>query len=54
MAEARLRVRKPWAMVPPKGVNELLVLGQAGEGVDAGLVQREPAADADLLADQGR
>ncbi|MNE40141.1 hypothetical protein D3C80_1341340 [compost metagenome] len=34
-------------------VDELLVLGQGGEGVDAGLIQGEPAADADLLADQG-
>ena len=33
-------------------VDELAVLGDLGEGVDAGLVDLDPAADPDLLADQ--
>ena len=53
-------VRKPCAMVVPNGpgrrahrvdVDPLAVAGRLGEAVDARLVDRDPVADADLLAD---
>ena len=56
-AESIDRVRKPWAIVPPKGdrarrlridMDELPVFGNFRESVDALLVDREPARDAGL------